>query len=123
MVNIIDLVLVAGDFGRSQAAVALRLPRPDDRERLLEWIREAVRYDDGSPRYRQGLETLVRLVTSFSSPSATALLPNYPEPFNLETWIPFRLGEAAPVVVEVYDLTGRFRAGSYRAFGRMLLLK
>ena len=37
----------------------------------------------------------------------TELLPNYPSPFNPETWIPYRLGEDADVTVTVYDATGR----------------
>ena len=36
----------------------------------------------------------------------TALLPNYPNPFNPETWIPFELSEDADVVVTIYDLEG-----------------
>ncbi|MEO2005051.1 MAG: FlgD immunoglobulin-like domain containing protein, partial [Candidatus Poribacteria bacterium] len=34
------------------------------------------------------------------------LLPNYPNPFNPETWIPFDLAAAGPVVVTVYDPSG-----------------
>ncbi len=37
----------------------------------------------------------------------TALLPNYPNPFNPETWIPFRLAEDADVVLTIYDVGGR----------------
>ncbi len=44
-------------------------------------------------------------VTAFR-PTVTALLPNYPNPFNPETWIPFDLSEAADVTVRVYDMRG-----------------
>ncbi len=37
----------------------------------------------------------------------TALLPNYPNPFNPETWIPFRLAEDADVTLTIYDVGGR----------------
>jgi hypothetical protein len=40
-------------------------------------------------------------------PRNTALHPNYPNPFNPETWIPFDLAEAADVLVTVYDSRGR----------------
>ncbi len=40
-------------------------------------------------------------------PSETALLPNYPNPFNPDTWIPFNLAEASEVAVRVYDVAGR----------------
>ncbi len=36
-----------------------------------------------------------------------ALLPNYPNPFNLETWIPYRLAEDAFVTLTIYDQSGR----------------
>ena len=39
-------------------------------------------------------------------PNATALHPNYPNPFNPETWIPYQLATAADVTVTIYDLRG-----------------
>ncbi|MDD9974244.1 MAG: leucine-rich repeat domain-containing protein [Candidatus Poribacteria bacterium] len=36
----------------------------------------------------------------------TALLPNYPNPFNPETWIPYRLAKATDVTVTIYDVRG-----------------
>jgi len=40
-------------------------------------------------------------------PKATALLPNYPNPFNPETWIPFMLSKEADVTIRIYDSVGR----------------
>jgi photosystem II stability/assembly factor-like uncharacterized protein len=40
-------------------------------------------------------------------PSKTELLPNYPNPFNPETWIPYRLSEEADVTVYIYDTRGQ----------------
>ena len=40
-------------------------------------------------------------------PAKTALLPNYPNPFNPETWIPYQLSAESDVTVEVYDVHGR----------------
>jgi len=40
------------------------------------------------------------------APYATAALPNYPNPFNPETWIPFDLSGAANVTVSIYDSAG-----------------
>ena len=36
----------------------------------------------------------------------TELLPNYPNPFTPETWIPYRLAEEAFVTLTIYDATG-----------------
>ena len=35
------------------------------------------------------------------------LLRNYPNPFRLETWIPYRLAEKASVTLTIYDRSGR----------------
>ena len=39
-------------------------------------------------------------------PDETALLPNYPNPFNPETWIPYQLAKDADVTVTIYDIRG-----------------
>ena len=39
-------------------------------------------------------------------PDETALLPNYPNPFNPETWIPYQLAKATDVTVTIYDVRG-----------------
>ena len=65
------------------------------------------------------------------SPSATALtavetalLPNYPNPFNPETWIPYQLAKPADVALKIYDMRGQAvrtlevghqSAGAYRS--------
>ena len=40
-------------------------------------------------------------------PTKSALLPNYPNPFNPETWIPFDLSEAGRVTVTIYNAAGQ----------------
>ena len=40
-------------------------------------------------------------------PEVTALLPNYPNPFNPETWIPYQLSEPTNVTLTIYDIQGR----------------
>jgi len=41
-----------------------------------------------------------------SLPKKSALLPNYPNPFNPETWIPFQLATDSPVIVSIYNANG-----------------
>ena len=36
----------------------------------------------------------------------TRLLPNYPNPFNPETWIPYQLAESSTVTITIYDVRG-----------------
>ena len=40
-------------------------------------------------------------------PEETSLLPNYPNPFNPETWIPYQLAEPADVTVTIYAVDGK----------------
>ncbi|MBM3242627.1 T9SS type A sorting domain-containing protein [Candidatus Poribacteria bacterium] len=40
-------------------------------------------------------------------PEKNALLQNFPNPFNPETWIPYQLTEGATVKIKIYDLSGR----------------
>ena len=40
-------------------------------------------------------------------PAKTALLPNYPNPFNPETWIPYKLSQDAPVSIYIYGSNGQ----------------
>ena len=56
-------------------------------------------------------------------PEETALLSNYPNPFNPETWIPYQLAKPADVTLTIYDINGRVvrnldlghqRAGMYQ---------
>ena len=45
-------------------------------------------------------------LVAYEIPSETALLLNYPNPFNPETWIPYRLAADAFVTLTIYDMTG-----------------
>ena len=38
--------------------------------------------------------------------ATTKLLPNYPNPFNPETWIPYQLAKASDVSMKIYDVSG-----------------
>ena len=51
-------------------------------------------------------ELLQRLAEMQAIPETTALLPNYPNPFNPETWIPYHLANDAAVIVTIYDVRG-----------------
>ena len=46
-------------------------------------------------------------VLSRETPEETTLLANYPNPFNPETWIPYKLSKPAEVRVTIYAANGR----------------
>ncbi len=46
-------------------------------------------------------------LVAYEIPAKTELLLNYPNPFNPETWIPYRLAKDAFVTVTIYDQRGR----------------
>ena len=51
-------------------------------------------------------ELLQQLREMREIPETTALLPNYPNPLNPETWIPYHLATDAAVVLTIYDVRG-----------------
>ncbi len=55
------------------------------------------------------LRSLIQLpeLVAYEIPAETQLLANYPNPFNPETWIPYRLAADAFVTLTIYDLTGQ----------------
>ena len=55
------------------------------------WIAQARLEDDGSLAFKEGVENLENLLASLI-PEKPALLANYPNPFNPETWIPYQIG-------------------------------
>ena len=64
-------------------------------------VRHIVTVDDVKDSRIQ-LEDLV----AYEIPAETALLNNYPNPFNPETWIPYHLSEDADVKLTIYDISG-----------------
>ena len=45
-------------------------------------------------------------LTMFGDIKRTALLQNFPNPFNPETWIPYRLANDSDVLFSIYDING-----------------
>ena len=106
--NIIDLLLVAAHFGESDNAAAppkSALPRLEHVGHIEEWLAEARLADDGSDIFQRGITTLVDLLKGII-PERTMLLPNYPNPFNPETWIPYDLAQNADVHIHIYNMKG-----------------
>ena len=106
VINIFDLTLVAQGIGGAAAPAIKRVDSERDRDLIEAWIAEARLVDDGSIAFRQGIANLESLLASLIIPQETALLANYPNPFNPETWIPYQLAAAAEVTLTIYDMNG-----------------
>ena len=105
VVSILDLIRVAQGIAGSPAAPAAGTGSVD--AAMIEaWIAQARLEDDGSLTFKQGIENLQNLLASLI-PKETALLRNYPNPFNPETWIPYQLSESAEVTLTIYDMNGQ----------------
>ena len=54
------------------------------------------------------LSELLQLLAEMRAiPETTMLLPNYPNPFNPETWIPYQLAKPADVTLTIYAVNGQ----------------
>ena len=117
IVNILDLVAVSAhldETATSAAPVVLKghqsffstpMGIPITSKTVQKWIDIAHIADDGSLTFRRGITNLEALL-AILTPAETALLPNYPNPFNPETWIPYHLAHDADVTLTIYDTKG-----------------
>ena len=129
VVNIVDLVKVAGALGSDAAAPSswsLSMDGTLTRDQVQKWLSEARRFTFTDATSQRGILFLEQLLAALT-PKETALLPNYPNPFNPETWIPYQLSEDSQVSVSIYDTTGQLirtlslgfqSAGFYNSRGR-----
>ena len=107
VVNIVDLVLVAAALGDAAAPFAQNLDwevafkRVDMQQLLI----QAQGLDITDATLQRGILFLEQLLAALT-PKETALLANYPNPFNPETWIPYQLATPAHVTLTIYDING-----------------
>ena len=106
-VDIIDLVLVAGAFGDVAAAptVYANTQEMPSASSVQHWLSEAHKVNLTDSTFQRGMLTLEQLLIVLT-PKDTALLPNYPNPFNPETWIPYHLEKSAEVTISIYSGDG-----------------
>ncbi len=107
-INILDLTFVAKSMDESAGATAPSAFAVDNRlspALIQAWIAQAQIETDGSIAFQQGIANLQSLLASFI-PERTALLANYPNPFNPETWIPYQLATAGDVQIRIYATNG-----------------
>ena len=103
LVNIVDLVLVAARYG--EKITGNPNPNPDvNRNGMVDiedLIQVATAIDSANSAYSAPASQPL-------APKETALLPNYPNPFNPETWIPYQLAKDNDVTITIYNTQGVF---------------
>ena len=101
-----DAILAQVEAGGTASPPAHALSIPGvTAEMVRGWILEVKRRSNGDPRFDGGIGLLEQLLASLQ-PEETALLANYPNPFNPETWIPYQLAEAGKVSITIYAVNG-----------------
>ena len=105
VVDILDLVVVAGLFDDTAAAPSAQAPNTLSAVVVQRWLTDAKSLAVRDPILQRGILVLEQLLVSLT-PTKTVLLANYPNPFNPETWIPYRLAEDADVKLTIYDQSG-----------------
>ena len=111
-VDIRDIVLAAALMGTETAAPAAsavigiqRGKLPLQAEDIQLWLTHVQHIDSWDPTFQRGVIVLKHLMETLT-PKRTGLLPNYPNPFNPETWIPYQLSKPADVTVTIYSVNG-----------------
>ena len=101
VVNSDDLALVMAALETIAAAPAAVLTV----ENLQRWIDEAKQLTNKDAIYLKGITVLEQLLDTLL-PKKTALLANFPNPFNPDTWIPYHLAKPSKVKIHIYGVDG-----------------
>ena len=125
VINIIDLLIAASHIGESSVNSVPSMVTEISSEHLKiidSWLTDARQLGEVNNTILKGIEVLETFANT-ELPIMTDLLPNYPNPFNPETWIPYVLARDTHVNITIYGLEGEiikklnlgFRsAGEYR---------
>ena len=114
-VNVLDLVFVAEHLGEKVAAAPSQIEfiksTVSSAEEIIT-VQRVLRELEAVPEKSHNVKITIQFLRLWlaevnQSVTETRLLPNYPNPFNPETWIPYQLSEAADVSVTIYDVGGR----------------
>ena len=105
--DIADILLVVKAMGNAGGAPAARSKAQHllTAEKIQQWLIEAMLLGEDFPIYQRGILVLEQLL-ALLTPKKTALLPNYPNPFNPETWIPYQIAEPTNVTLHIYATNG-----------------
>ena len=107
-VNIQDMVAVAAALLEAAAAPSLTDAQPMaglTAAEVAQWIAAAQSANLTDATSQRGIRFLHYLLAMLT-PQETALLPNYPNPFNPETWMPYRLAAPGEVTLTIRAVDG-----------------
>jgi len=93
-------------FPREQPNIAPALKLKSENQLLTEAISE-LEIISLNKAQKTVLEQLKQLAFQQTIPKKTTLLPNYPNPFNPETWIPYELAKESEITINVYNAKGQ----------------
>ena len=107
-VDIADILLVAGalETGNGAPSAYPRLIELLTAAEVEQWLGQAQHVNHKVPAFQRGVAVLESLLAVLT-PKETVLLPNYPNPFNPETWIPYQLAAAADATIRIYTASGK----------------
>ena len=135
VIDVKDLIVIAAEID-ADAAAPILMQNPAEissltAEHLAQWIRLAKQLDTQESHMQKGITVLEYLLAALTLteelPKETALLVNYPNPFNPETWIPYQLAKPAEVNISIHSAGGQLvrdlelghlRAGIYHSKSR-----
>ena len=109
VVNIADLVLVAGALGDAAAAPAVFTQKQIE---ILSTMDVQAWLTDAqqlnlTDAMSQRGILYLKQLLAALTPKETQLFANYPNPFNPETWIPYQLAKSADVKISIYAADGK----------------
>ena len=107
-VDIKDLITIASGLHTEASAPSTQLGNTREiptRATVQQWITQAQQLNLTDAMSQRGIHFLQELLASLI-PERTALLVNYPNPFNPETWIPYHLSKPAEVTLTIYGANG-----------------
>ena len=107
VVHIYDIILVASQIDTDATAPSLHVKDLSTftAADVKRWLSDAQQLNLTDAKSLQGILFLQQLLSALT-PKETALLANYPNPFNPETWIPYQLAKDADVTLHIYAIDG-----------------
>ena len=116
-VNLEDMVRIIEIIEENQSGAAPPTPhiisnRPStlsaaDIDLLYVFYQKIEEISEDTTQIERVKRFLRRLLMPVEGPLQTKLYPNYPNPFNPETWIPYQLAMDAKITIRIYNTEGR----------------